>query len=427
MVTAMVIDAQTGEAGFFRADPKTKESVSVPSRDIRTEVAPPASTPYMGERAMYPQAPTLPTSAPFSIRTILLVVILITLAVTGGIVALAYYRGPATYGGNLAITHSLPRGPLFIANPLTFDANVTGSNLSNVTLAYRIIEQAPSGTGFIVGDLFKVPMLLKAAGKDTYSYTLPSSEVAGVYINYYISAFDTSGNVARTDVYNLSVGDFDWVSDRTDEMVAIRTIATQVRLDLEPINGFNKPVVIRIVGSPPAGVSIRALAPQVVPPNPAVLEIRSTSDSELVQKFNLEVDAVYSPPGASAVQIIRRTTLVLTTTDFTMDVYPNYQESSRGTDKNVTYTVNLKVFDGFTAPRGFQISVVGLPQHTSYLIQLIDYKIDERGMAESNYKLVVMPEGNAPSGLFLFTVTITAVAPGGTISHDKENIQLKLV
>jgi len=427
LVTAMVIDAQTGQSGFFRADPKTKESVRVPSRDVRTEVAPPISTPYPGERAMYPQAPTLPTSAPFSIRTILLVVILITLAVTGGIVALAYYRGPATYGGNLAITHTPPLGPFAIANPMTFDANVTGTNLSNVTLAYRIIERAPSGTGFIVGDLVKVPMLLKAAGKDTYSYTIPSSEISGVYINYYISAFDSSGNVARTDVFNTGIGDFDWVVDKTDEVVAVRTIATQVRIDLQPINGFSKPVTIKVVGSPPAGVSIRPLSASVVPPNPAILDIRSTGDSERVSKYPLEIDAVYSPPGASAVQIIRRTTLVLTVTDFDLDVTPSYLESQRGTDKEATYTMTMKVYDGFTVPKSFQISVDGLPEHTSWKLVLVSHRISDDGLVEMVYNLVVKVESGTKTGLYLFAVTISAATSGGTITHDKSNIQLKVV
>ena len=426
LVTAMVIDTQTGESGFFRADQKTKESIRVPSQDTGAALAPPVSASFPGERAMYPQAPPLPASAPLSIRTILIAVILITLAVTGGIIALAYYRTPGAYGGNLGITHNPPREPFVIANPITFDANVTGSNLSNVTLAYRVIEQAPDGKGLIVGDLVKVPMLLRAAGKDTYSYTVPSSEISGVYINYYISAFDSNGNVVRTDVYNLSVGDFDWVADKTDEIIAIRTMPTQVRLDIAPINGFSKAVTIRVVGSAPAGVSVRALSAQVTPPNPAVLEIRSTSDSELVQSYNMEIDATYSPPGASAVQIIRRTTLVLTVTDFIMDVHPNYLEVQRGKDKDVTYTLNLKVYDGFTAPSGFKFEVNGLPEHTTWRLELQNYVVRPDEMAETNYSLIVRVQSNTPTGLFLFTVKITAVTSGGSIYHDKTNIQLKV-
>lgn len=427
LVTAMVIDAQTGQSGFFRADAKTKGSVPVPSRNINTEIAAPVPTSYVVERAMYPQGPAAPVSAPVSIRTILIVVILITLAVTSGIIALAYYRGPGTYGGNLAITHKSPLGPFFIANPITFDANVTGSNLLNVTLAYRVIQQASSGKGLIVGDLVKVPMLLRAAGKDTYSYTVPSSEIAGVYIQYYISAFDTSSNVARTDVYNLSVGDFDWVNDKSDEVVAVRTIATTVSLETYPINEFNRPVTIRVSSSVPAGVSVKPLSDQVVPPNPVVLRITSTKDSELVQKYNVEIDATYSPPAASAVQIVRKTTLVLTVTDFDLTVTPSYVESQRGTDKYATYTTTLTAYNGLTALQGFQYSISGLPEHTSWKLEVVSYKIDEDGKAVSVYNLVIKVESNVATGLYLFKVTVKAQTTGGTISHDVENIQLKVV
>jgi len=427
LVTAMVIDAQTGQSGFFRADAKTKGSIPVPSQNVNTEITVPVPTPYVVEQAMYPQGPTPPTPTPISIRTILLVVVLITLAVTSGIIALAYYRGPGTYSGNLAITHKSPQPPFFIANPITFDANVTGSNLQNVTLAYRIIVQASSGKGLIVGDLVKVPMLLRAAGKDTYSYTVPSSEIAGVYIQYYISAFDTSGNIVRTDVYNLSVGDFDWVSDKSDEVVTVRTIATRVSLDTYPINDFNRLVTIKVAGSVPAGVSIRPLSAQVVPPNPVILQITSTKDSELVQKYNVEIDAVYSPPAASAVQIVRVTTLVLTVTDFDLTVTPSYVESQRGTDKYATYTATLTAYNGLTALQGFQFSTSGLPDHTSWTLEVVSYKIDEDGKAVSIYNLKVKVESNVATGLFLFTVAVTAQTTDGSISHDVENIQLKVV
>jgi proteasome lid subunit RPN8/RPN11 len=427
LVAAMVIDAQTGASGFFRADPKTKEVVSVSSQNLSTEIAAPAPPPYAPERAMYPQAP-VPMSQGPSTRTLLLALIIITLAVTGGIVALAYYRSPGVYGGNLAITHTSPNGPFAIANPITFDANVTGTDLLNVTLAYRIIEMASSGKGLIVGDLIKVPMLLRAAGGNTYSYTVPSSEISGVYVQYYISAYDGSGNVVRTEVYNLSVGDFIWSNDKTDEVVVIRQMTSQVSLPLETINGFSKLVTLRVVGSAPAGVSVRPVASQVIPPNPGVLQISSTSDAQLVQKYEMEIDAVYSPAGASAVQIVRTTTLVLTITDFDFDISPTYMESGRGTDVYVSYTLTLRVYDGFVATNNFQFSVTGLPDHTSWQLILVSYKIDNTGLATSVYSLQVKVESNAPTGLFLFNVNISAATSGGTVSHDPTTtpIQLKI-
>jgi hypothetical protein len=270
-------------------------------------------------------------------------------------------------------------------------------------------------------------MLLRAAGRDTYSYTVPSSDIAGVYVQYYISAFDTSGNVARTDVYNLSIGDFDWVSDKTDEVVAVRTITTRVSLDTYSINDFASAVTIKVAGSAPAGVSIRPLSAQVVPPNPVVLQITSTKDSELVQKYDVEIDAVYSPPAASAVQIVRVTTLVLTVTDFDLTVTPSYVESQRGTDKYATYTATLTAYNGLTALQGFQFSISGLPDHTSWKLEVVSYKIDEDGKAVSIYNLVIKVESSVATGLFLFAVTVKAQTTGGSISHAVENIQLKVV
>jgi len=422
LVTAMVIDAHTGKTGFFRADAKTKGAIPVPSQDVRAEATLPAPTAYPTSQAAYPQAP--PPAAPqVSTRTILIVVVLITLAVSSGIVALAYYRGPATGGGNLAIDHTPPKPPLTIAHPITIDANVTGTDLKNVTLAYRVLEQSPTGRGFIIGDLVKVPMLLKAAGKDTYSYTLPSADVSGVYINYYIAAFDGSGNVARTDNYNLDVGDFTWRSDRT-EVIVTRTITTTVTLDTESINAFSRPVTIKVAESPPLGVQIRPVSTQVVPPNPAILEIKALDNAQLISQDEVEIDAVYSPPGVSSVQVVRSMTLVLTVTDFELDVTPTYVKIQR--DHNGTYTFTLDVYDGFTTPEGFKITMNGLPEKTGWELRLVSTRIDEHQKLHAIYDLVISVESGAKTGKYLFQAKVTARTSGGTITHDVDNIQLEI-
>jgi len=428
LVTAMVVDAQTGKTGFFRADPKTKGAVLIPPQNVKTETAvvpPPPAAPYPIERAMYPQAPPPAPMPSISTRTIVLVVILIALAVTGGIVALIYYA-PISGPSNLAITHTPPQGPFRIGNTITFDANVTGTDLKNVTLAYRIIGRTPSGA-LVVGDLIKVPMLLKAAGKDTYSYTIPSSEISGLYVNYYISAFDGSDNVVRSDVYNLSVGDFDWTLDRTDEQIVTRTIASEVRLDLQSINGFNLPVAIR-VGSPgpPAGVSIRTPSPVVPGQQQAVLRITATSDAEIVRRTEVTIEAVYSPGGA--VQFIRPITLVLTVTDFSFDIQPRYNEV-KPNNESPPYTLTLTVNDGFKAPNAFKVTITGLEKlgdKISWRLDLVEYKIDDQGTARFNYNLIFDVASGAKLDLYLFTVRISAATTGGTISHDITSIQLKI-
>ena len=425
LVTALVVDSKTGKSGFFRADSKTKGAIPIPPQNVRTEVAAPTPvTPPFGQ-AMYPQAPAPTPPVAVSTRTILLVVLLITLAMTAGIIALAYYRGPGTVS-NLAITHTPPKGPFRIGNTITFDANVTGTDLKNVTLAYRIIEQTAGG--LVVRDLVKVPMLLKAAGKDTYSYTIPASEISGVYVNYYISAFDGSNNAVRSDVYNLSVGDFDWTLDRTDEVIVTRTISGEVRLDLHSINNFDLAVAIR-VGSPgpPAGVSIRTPSPVVPGKQPAVLRITATGDAEIVRRYDVTIEAVYSPGGA--VQFIRPITLVLTVTDFSFDIQPRYNEV-KPDHEAPPYTLTLTVNDGFKAPNAFKVTVTGLEKlegKISWRLELIEYKIDDQGTAKFNYNLVFKVESGAKKDLDLFTVKISATTTGGTISHDISNVQLKII
>jgi proteasome lid subunit RPN8/RPN11 len=437
LVTAMVIDTQTGQSGFFRADAATKESIPVPSQNVDTAITTPASTPYVVEQAMYPQAPTAPGPAPISIRTILLVVILITLAVVGGIAALAYYR-PLSGGGTLAVAHNPPRPPFTIGNPITFDANVTGSNLLNVTLSYKIIESAPQQGGVIIGGLVSVPMLLKAACSTsstcTYSYTLPASDVSGLNIQYYISVFDTVSppNIVRTDVQSLDVGDFNWHDDKT-EVTALRQSSasvpqTSVSLALDSIHSFNDPVSIRIVTAPPLAVRVVPASTQVRPPNPAVLTISSTDKAQIVSKYDIEVDAVYA---VHAVQIIRSTTLELTLTDIDIDVEPTYAKTLRcsssyscnETTNYASYTVTLSVYDGFTSPSGITLSPTGLPNYAYYRILLLDNKIALDGTQTLTYRLEVRATTSAKVDKYLFSMVVRA----GNVIRSQDNIQFEIV
>jgi len=442
LVTAMVIDSQTGQSGFFRADAKTKESIPVPSQNAGTAVTTPApapyvveqaTAPYVVEQAMYPQAPTPPAPAPVSVRTILLVVILITLAVIGGIAALAYYRPLGGGTTTLTITHNPPAPPFTIGNPITFDANVTGSNLLNVTLSYRIVESAPQQGGVIVGDLVNVPMLLKAACSTsstcTYSYTVPSSEVSGLYIQYYISAFDTASppNVVRTDVYTLDVGDFIWHDDKT-EITVLRQIESSVTLPLDSIHSFTDPVTIRIVTQPPLGVRVVPASVQVRPPNSAVLTITSTDTAQITSKYDIEIDAVYI---IHAVQIIRSTVLELTVTDVDIAVSPTYQktlrcysgESCDESNYHAVYTVTLTVYEGFTSPSGVNIVLTGLPDKAYYQILLLDHKIAADGTETLTYNLEIRAHSDAIVDKYLFSVVVKA----GTITHSVDNLQFEIV
>jgi hypothetical protein len=433
LVTAMVIDAQTGNSGLFRVDPKTKETVSVSVRaETRQEEMPVLAPQAAYPQTMYPQGPARPAPPQISTRAIVIAVVLITLAIVGGLVALVYYRGTSGvgwYSGTLTIAHNEPQPPFMIGSPITFYANVTNiSNLANVTLTYRVLERVPTaGTGGLLwGDAVNVPMLLISSCSGsmcTYSYTLPPSEASGVYVQYYISAFDTSSppTVARTEVYVLSIGYFDWDIDKT-EVTAVRTISSQVQIKLDSINGFNKPVTIRVVGAVPLGVDIAPVSAEVVPPNSAVLMITSTDQAQIVQKQDIEVDATYS---VGAVQVVRSTILELTVTDFDIDVEPTSLTAKSCTDVDTCatydgfYTLTLTVYQGMNAPDQIKVSITGLPNLITWQLELVSDRITADGTETLTYNLRMHVEPGLPSLPATYVLTVTGIAgtAGGPISH----------
>jgi hypothetical protein len=162
-----------------------------------------------------------------------------------------------------------------------------------------------------------------------------------------------------------------------------------------------------------------------VPPAPAQLRITTADNAQLVSGAEVEIDAVYIPPGGGAIQIIRSSMLILTVTDFALDVFsPPVPEVHP--DKEITYTVKLKIYDGFTVPDGFQIKVDGLPDKATWKLVLSDYRIDKGEMADITYDLVVKVATGTKAQLYLFKLTFIASTSGGTIIHYVSNIQLKV-
>lgn len=365
------------------------------------------------------------------VRKTTLAVVLILLALgAGGLYGLWYYGYHISVGTPLAITHNPPTGPFLVAHPITFDATVTGTNLNSVILAYRTQQWVPSAGAFIVGNWFSAPMSLLSADTSLYSYTMPASEVSGSFLQYQISASDSSGNTIRTSMNELTVGDFNWDSAQTNEVAVVRTVTSQVSLTLDQIDGFNDNVTIKIPNSSPAGVSITPVQALVTPPNAVVLQITSTSDSQLVQRYSVEIDAVYSPVAFSSIQVIRRTNLILTVTDFALTVSPTYAKvirPSSSVNAVASYVVTLTAYDGFTVPAGFQTVVTGLPSGASWVLQLVSYTIDANGNAHTTYKLLITVQSTATVALSQFDFKMTATTQGTTVSHDVSGLQLDIV
>jgi len=366
-----------------------------------------------------------------STRKIAGVMLLVILVLAVGLGYLYYYEGyRISVGTPLIITHSSPVGPFFVAHQITFQATVTGTNLNSVILTYRLLQWIPSAGAFILGGWVSAPMFIATTDTTLYSYTMPASEVSGSTVQYQISASDSSGNTVRTSTYELAVGDFNWDSAQTSEVVAVRTVTSQVSLTLNQIDGFTDNVTIKIPNSPPAGVSITPVQSQVSPPNAVVLQITSTSDSQLVQRYLVEIDAVYSPVSLSSIQVIRRTNLVLTVTDFGLTVSPTYAKvirPSSSVNATASYVVTLSAHSGFTVPAGFVTTVTGLPSGTSWTLQMVSYAIDSSGNAQTTYKLIITVRSTATVALSQFDFKISASIQGTTVSHNVSGLQLDIV
>ena len=345
---------------------------------------------------------------------------------------LAYnYQTPIATVANLGITHTPPTGPLLIGNAAEFDASLTGSNLQSVTMTYQIMTEAPNNQGLVIGEENTATMLLSNPAGNVYSYTLPGSQVLGTFIQYYISARDTSSNVARTQVYTVPIQDFNWLASTSTEIAILRSTTTQVRLNLTSINGFNKLVAIKVAGNLPPGVTVAQANSSVTAPGAAILQLSATSDASLVTKYNVEVDAIYSPIGSPGISITRAMTLVLTTTDFTLTVVPTLLQISSANipvsgSSTVAYSMVLSVSNGFNAPGGFQTSIVGLPSGMTWQLVQTGYSITS-GASTQTFNLVLTIPYATTVSLYLFNVRVSATTPYGTVSHEVDNLEINVM
>jgi hypothetical protein len=195
-----------------------------------------------------------------------------------------------------------------------------------------------------------------------------------------------------------------------------------VEIRLDSINAFNKPVAIRVVTPAPLGVDVTPVNTPVAPPNSAVLRITSSDNAQIVQKYDMEIDAVYS---VGAIQVVRSTILELTVTDFDIDVEPPNLTARTCTDVQTCatydafYTLTLTVYQGMNAPNDIKVSVTGVPNLITWQLVLVSDRITADGTETLTYNLEMHAEPGIPSlpATYVLNVTGTAGTVGGTISH----------
>ncbi len=404
LITGMVVDAGTGEVGYFRVDPQTGQALRLPDEKVRLytepseaisiEKRPPAPTPTIEVRKRGPgrRQPT---------TRLIMAAVLVGLLASLLAVGLVLYG--AEYGPKLAIEHApIPSGT--IGTPIEITAVVSG-RVHNVTVAYAPVG-SPSST--------RVPMNQMGGAVFTdsqnrlYGYTIPGADVNG-NMAYYIIAFDTTGNKVSTSTYYIPIADFNIVPKNTGSTVyrnSTEQFATQ--LELLPINGFTQQVSLSATGIP-QGMDI-TFRPNPAPPSMMLVDMMITANPTATSgTTSVTILATYSP--RESPPVVKQATLTITVADFGLQVSPASSQVSAGSTATFTLTVTLE--KGFVDP--VTVNLLGLPEGAKY--QLTTSNATSLGGGPGS--TIVTLQISVPTFAKHTTYSITIDVVGGGVLHSQ--------
>ncbi len=408
LITGMVVDAGTGEVGYFRVDPQSAEALRIPadkvlvymepSEAISVEPKRPAPTPTIEVRRRAPER-RQPTTR--LIMGAVLVGLLASLLAVG----LVLYG--VQYGPKLAIDHApIPSGT--IGTPIEITASLTGP-VSNVTLAYAPVGN-PSATKVLMNQIKGVPSTDSQYG--LYGYTIPGSDVTG-NLAYYIIAFDPVGNKVSTSTYYVAIADFN-VVPKSNAITVYRNSTTQfvTQLELLPVNSFNQQISLSTSGAP-QGTAI-TFHPNPATPGMTLVDITITAaPTSPIGTASVAILATYLP--AKSAPVIRQTTVAVTVADFGLQVSPASNQVSRGS--TTTFTLTLTLQKGFVDP--VTINVLGVPQGAKY--QLSTTNVTSLGGGPGTTTVTLQITISTLAKPTTYPITITAM--GGGVLHS-QNVTL---
>ncbi len=349
LIAGMVVDALTGEVGYFRVDPQTGKTTRLPADKIKLYADPSEAVPLEAKAKRRAGTPTLevrrrvilpwqPTNR--LIISAVLIMLLASLAVVGVLVSRAPNISTVTIGHK-------PIASAIIGTPIEVTANVTGP-VHNVTLTYTPMARTSS-----------TQVLMKSIALSMYRYLIPGSQVTA-NIAYYISAYDMAGHNASTSTYLISVADFEILPQSTALTVYRNSTKPFVsELSLLQLNGFSQPVSLSASGAPQGMVV--AFSPNPAPAGTTKVDVMITATPNAPSgSASVTIFATYMPPQSPPVA--KRTTLAITVADFDLQVSPTSSEVFAGS--TATFTVTLTLQKGFVDP--VTVSVLGLPQGARY-------------------------------------------------------------
>lgn len=400
-VTAMVVDAKTGEVGYFRVDPETSKPVRLVGDQVRVYENPEDAIHTLARKGAkispaVPAAPIPPSvGRRLSISSAVLAIVLIALIASAGLIGLIIYQGSAP-PATAEIDHE-PIDRAIIGTPIRIVANVTGS-VRDVTLHYSS-----------VGDASFASVEMYSDGGETYTSAIPGEHVKG-NMQYYIEATDTSGRSLRTETYQIPVSDYSFLT-KNGVLTVYRNQSATIDLTLLSINGFSEEVQLSATDVP-EGLEI-SFAPSKLSSGTYKTTLQATARPGMpTGTFTILVAAIYDPAEASPVT--REATVTITVADFELLVSPSAKEVTRGS--TISYTVTITIQGGFTDP--VMLSVYGLPQDASYQLIMSGTTIIF-GPGTRTITLQVSTKSSAKPGIYALTI----VASGGGLTHS-QTIQL---
>lgn len=404
LITGMVVDAGTGEVGYFRVDPQSARAFRIPadmvmvytepSEAISIEPKQPAPTPTIEVRRR-------PTGQRQSTTRLIMAAVLVGLLASFLAVGLVLYG--VQYGPKLAIDHApIPSGT--VGTPMEITASVTGP-VRNVTLAYAAVGNSAT-TRVLMNQS-------EAAGTGLqYGYTIPGSDVTG-NLAYYITAFDTVGNKVSTSTYYVAIADFN-IIPKSNAITVYRNSTEQfvTQLELLPVNGFNQLLSLSTSGVPQGTAMI--FHPNPATPSMTVVDVTITAaPAAPVGTALVAILATYFP--AKSAPVIRQTTVAVTVADFDLQVSPASTQVSRGSSAMFTLMLNLQ--KGFVDP--VTVSVLGVPQGAKYKLSTTDVTALGGGPGTTTVTLqITVSTLTKPAA---YPITITSM--GGGVLHS-QNVTL---
>lgn len=414
-IVALVIDPSSDEKKFFTLDPRTNSLVTIneefihyfnPGEEpIPSKFKEPPKTQALSPTPIKPRLRKNKTEIPSkNLYLAIIVALSIGLLITGTFLAISIASGGwAVVTGAPKIEHT-PIESGIIGTSIPIQAKVTKGigGIENVTLYYRVIEKD------LTGSWKKVLMLLVAAGGDTYQYNIPSNEVSGQTIDYYIVAMDKSGNIASEPIRTIPIADFELeaIEEEPITVYAGKWIDTQIRIN--SINGFNSPIKLSIPDRP-AGISV-SYPSSITPPKggsiTVSLRINAVSGAP-TGKYKMRIEGMYG-------SIIRSLELNLIISDFEITVTPLSTKISKG--GTAEYTIALKVYEGFKDKISFSIEgIEGLPSKD---IEEIDFILNNKELNIPGTTIVLL-KIKTKSSISSGTYTLIIKAIGGGLVRDE--------